>query len=122
MMAESLSILMLALIFLVAALYASVGHGGASGYLAIMSLFAFSPQQMAGTALVLNLFVSGLAFWSYARAGHALPNFSWLLIIAALPVCLSGRNVAGPSAVICRFIGDCPDLCSATLSVFSSRR
>jgi len=90
MMAEPVSVLLLALIFVVAALYASVGHGGASGYLAIMSLFAFSPQQMAGTALVLNIFVSCLAFWSYRWAGHVLPKFSWLLIVAALPLSFLG--------------------------------
>ena len=46
----------------VAFLYAAVGHGGASGYLALMVLFGFSPEYMKPTALLLNLFVAGIAF------------------------------------------------------------
>ncbi len=87
---ETVSILLPLLIFFVAFLYASVGHGGASGYLAVMSLLAFEPQQMAGTALVLNVFVSSLAFWSFHRAGHALPKFTWLICAAALPLSFIG--------------------------------
>ena len=54
----------------IAFLYASVGHGGASGYLALMALFSFSPEVMKPTALLLNLFVSGLAFYHYYKAGY----------------------------------------------------
>ena len=42
---------------IVAFLYASVGHGGASGYLALMALFSIAPETMKSTALLLNLFV-----------------------------------------------------------------
>ncbi|MFD1767320.1 hypothetical protein ACFSAG_10760 [Sphingorhabdus buctiana] len=45
-----------------AALYAAVGHGGASAYLALMALTGFAPEQMRPLALVLNLFVSAIAF------------------------------------------------------------
>ena len=63
------------LLLLVAFLYASVGHGGASGYLALMALFGFAPEVMRPTALLLNIFVSGIAFLSYYRSGY----FSWKL-------------------------------------------
>ena len=53
------------LIPIVAFLYASVGHGGASGYLALMALFSFPPPMMKQTALLLNLFVAGGAFYHY---------------------------------------------------------
>lgn len=52
----------------VAFLYASVGHGGASGYLALMALFSFSPAVMRPTALLLNILVSLVAFILYSRA------------------------------------------------------
>ena len=55
---------------IVAFLYASVGHGGASGYLALMSLFSFSPETMKPTALLLNLFVSSIAFYFYYKEGY----------------------------------------------------
>ena len=52
---------LLVLIFVVALVYASVGHGGASGYLAVMSLLGCAPAQMASSALLLNLLVAGTA-------------------------------------------------------------
>jgi uncharacterized membrane protein YfcA len=55
-------ILFYCLLFIVAFLYASVGHGGASGYLALMAIFAISPAIMKPTALLLNLFVSSTSF------------------------------------------------------------
>lgn len=62
---------------LTAFLYASVGHGGASGYLALMALFSFAPEEMRPTALVLNLFVAGVSFIQFARQGH----FQWKLFM-----------------------------------------
>lgn len=62
---------------IVAFLYASVGHGGASGYLALMALFSFAPETMKPTALVLNLFVAGISFVQFTRAGY----FRWRLFL-----------------------------------------
>ncbi|WP_317129293.1 sulfite exporter TauE/SafE family protein [Flavobacterium restrictum] len=67
--------LLLLLLPIVAFLYASVGHGGASGYLALMSVFAFPIAVMKPTALVLNLFVASVSFYFYYRE-H---NFKWHL-------------------------------------------
>lgn len=67
--------LLLVLLLVVAFLYASVGHGGASGYLALMSLFAFPVTFMKPTALVLNILVSGISFWFYYRE----KKFEWKL-------------------------------------------
>ena len=67
--------LLLILLLLVAFLYASVGHGGASGYLALMSLFAFPVTFMKPTALVLNILVSGISFYFYYRE----KKFEWKL-------------------------------------------
>ena len=65
------------LLFLVAFLYASIGHGGASGYLALMALFNFAPDVMKPSALLLNIFVSFVAFIQYYRGGH----FSWKIFL-----------------------------------------
>jgi len=54
---------------IVAFLYSSVGHGGASGYLALMALFSFAPETMKPTALLLNLFVAGISFYYYFKEG-----------------------------------------------------
>lgn len=57
------------LLMAAAALYAAVGHGGASAYLALMALTGFAPEEMRPLALVLNLFVSAIAFIQFRRAG-----------------------------------------------------
>jgi len=62
-------ILVAFLIFAAAMLYSSVGHGGASGYLAVMALFSFAPATMRPTALVLNICVSSIAAFRFARSG-----------------------------------------------------
>src|ERR1700712_1896104 len=67
--------LLLILLPVVAFLYASVGHGGASGYLALMSLFSFPVTFMKPTALVLNILVSAISFWFYYRE----KKFEWKL-------------------------------------------
>ena len=61
--------LFLLILPIVAFLYASVGHGGASGYLALMALFSFAPETMKPTALLLNVFVAGIASYHYYKAG-----------------------------------------------------
>jgi len=78
--------------FVVAILYSSVGHGGASGYLAILSLVpaAFAPDQMATTALTLNLVVAGMGWLAFARAGHFVGRLAWPFIVASIPAAFLG--------------------------------
>ncbi len=82
--------LLLILLLIVAFLYASVGHGGASGYLALMSLFAFPVTFMKPTALVLNILVSAISFYFYYRE----KKFEWKLFypfaIASVPFSFLG--------------------------------
>ncbi|MEY4542960.1 MAG: hypothetical protein RL411_1037 [Bacteroidota bacterium] len=77
-------ILWILLFFVVAFLYSAVGHGGASGYLALMSIWHLAPEHMKPVALILNLVVSGIAFIQFFRQGH----FLWRLFlpIAALSI------------------------------------
>ena len=81
------------LLFLVAFLYASVGHGGASGYLALMGLFEFSPEVMKPTALLLNLFVASTSFIQFYRAGNFKWNIFWPLALASIPMAFLGGMV-----------------------------
>ncbi|MCB0770793.1 MAG: sulfite exporter TauE/SafE family protein [Flavobacteriales bacterium] len=81
------------ILLVVAMLYASVGHGGASGYLAIMALFGFSAEVMRPTALLLNLFVSGIAFVQFQRAGHFKWRLFWPFALASMPFAWLGARI-----------------------------
>lgn len=87
------------LLFVVAALYSSVGHGGASGYLAVLSLFAFAPQEMATTALVLNVLVAGMAFLQFQRAGFFRLRLLLSFLVASVPAAFVGGLVHIPPTV-----------------------
>jgi len=78
------------LLFLVALLYSSVGHGGASGYLALMAFFSFAPETMRPTALLLNIFVSLTAFIQYYRSGHFRWQLFWPFALASIPAAFIG--------------------------------
>jgi uncharacterized membrane protein YfcA len=88
-MQESIVIFYIAM-FLVAFLYASVGHGGASGYLALMAISGFAPDVMKPTALMLNLFVSMVSFIQFYRGGHFIKRIFWPLAIASVPMAFVG--------------------------------
>jgi len=96
-MSEPLLLALAAAVFVVAVLYASVGHGGATGYIAVMTLFGLAPEEIRPTALVLNVLVSSLATWQFARAGH----FRWRLFaplaVASVPAAVVGGSLALPT-------------------------
>jgi uncharacterized membrane protein YfcA len=93
------------LLFFVAFLYASVGHGGASGYLALMALFGVAPEVMKPTALMLNLFVSLTSFIQYYRGRH----FNWRLFlpfaVASVPAAYIGGMILVDAAVYKKILG-----------------
>ncbi len=82
--------------FLAAALYASVGHGGASAYLAVMGLIGMAPVEMKPIALVLNSAVSLLAFIAFGRAGHFRARLFWLFAAASVPAAFIGGWLQSP--------------------------
>jgi uncharacterized membrane protein YfcA len=100
-----IQLLFILLLFVVAFLYASVGHGGASGYLALMALFSMSPAFMKPTALLLNLFVSLSAFILFYRGGH----FKWKLFLpfalASVPLSFLGGMIALDAEVYKKVLG-----------------
>lgn len=77
-------------VFSIAFLYASVGFGGATGYLAVMSLFEIPIRVMASTALILNLFVSSVSFFNYYRAGHFRFDLLWPFLATSIPAAFLG--------------------------------
>jgi len=91
--------LLLVLVFLVALAYSSVGHGGASGYLAVLSFFGLAPAAMAPSALMLNLLVAALSFTSYFRAGHFVWGLLWPFLLTSVPFAFLG-GLLGVSASV----------------------
>jgi uncharacterized membrane protein YfcA len=89
--------LLLAALFLLAAtLYASVGHAGASAYLAIMALVGLAPEVMRPTALVLNLLVATIVIVRFGRAGHLPWRQLPPLVVASVPMAFLGGIVQLP--------------------------
>ncbi|MED5231902.1 MAG: sulfite exporter TauE/SafE family protein [Candidatus Thermoplasmatota archaeon] len=77
----------------VAALYSSVGHGGASGYLAVLSLTSFATMEelwLKQHAWSLNLIVAAIAFYHYQRAGHHIPRMTGVFVVASIPMAFAG--------------------------------
>jgi uncharacterized membrane protein YfcA len=85
------------LIFALAILYSSVGHGGASGYIAVMALFGVAPFIMKPTALLLNITVASIASWKFYRAGAFSRSLFIPLAITAIPMAYVGGSITLPS-------------------------
>ena len=86
----------------VAALYSSVGHGGASGYLAVLSLTTYGSMESAWLkqhAWCLNLIVAAIAFYHFHRAGHHVPKLTVPFIVASIPMAMVGGYLAVDGAV-----------------------
>ena len=98
-------VLFLIILAVVAFLYASVGHGGASGYLALMALFAFPTIVMKPTALLLNIFVSGISFWFFRKNDH----FKWKLFypfaISSIPMAFVGGYISVNATLYKQILG-----------------
>lgn len=96
---EISEIIIILAIFVVAVLYSSVGHGGASGYLAVMALLAVAPEITRPTALLLNVFVASIAAFQFYRAGY----FSWKIFlpfaITSVPLAFIGGMIQLPTNV-----------------------
>lgn len=92
-----LSTLLLAACMLVGAvLYASVGHAGASAYIALMALFGVAPAVMRPTALTLNILVAGLTSFRYVRAGMFRWRTVWPFLLGAVPFAVLGGAIQLP--------------------------
>lgn len=88
-------------------LYASVGHGGASGYLAVLAIFAVAPAVMKQTALVLNLGVSLLAFYQFYRQKYFRIQLFWPFALTSVPMSYLGAQFVLSDANYKRILGIC---------------
>ena len=84
-------------ILVIAFLYSSVGHAGASGYIAVMSLFALAPAVIKPTALVLNILVASIGTWQFYRAGHFSWRLFWPFAVLAIPMAFVGGYMNLPT-------------------------
>ena len=88
---------LLALGMLVAAFaYASVGHGGASAYIAAMALAGIAPAEMRPIALALNVLVSAIATYKFARAGYFNARLFWPFAVVSVPMAFIGGAITLP--------------------------
>jgi uncharacterized membrane protein YfcA len=85
------------LFFAGAALYASVGHAGASAYLAVMGLYSFAPSVMKPTALALNILVAAVATLKFYRAGLFSWRLFWPFAVASIPAAFIGGAMTLPT-------------------------
>ena len=85
-----------AALFAVAVLYSSVGHAGASGYLAVLALAGLAPEAMKPTALVLNLVVATVGAIQFTRAGHFAWRTFWPFALASVPAAYAGGALKLP--------------------------
>jgi uncharacterized protein len=92
-------------VLVVALLYSSVGHAGASGYIAVMSLFSLSPAVIKPTALVLNILVATIGTWQFCRAGHFRWSLFWPFAVAAIPLAFVGGYWNLPTHVFQMLVG-----------------
>lgn len=94
-------------LLIIAALYAAVGHGGASGYLALMALMGYPQEVMRPSALLLNLFVSGISFAQFARAGHFRWRLFWPFALTSIPLAFIGAGITLDPLIYKRVLGVC---------------
>ncbi|OGT58161.1 MAG: hypothetical protein A3E01_01275 [Gammaproteobacteria bacterium RIFCSPHIGHO2_12_FULL_63_22] len=104
MQVEYLAVLVLA-IGVVAFLYSSVGHAGASGYIAVMTLASLSPAVIKPSALVLNILVASIGSWQFYRAGHFRWSLFWPFALLSIPLAFLGGYLDLPSHLFKLLVG-----------------
>jgi uncharacterized protein len=98
-------ILLAVCMFFGAALYSSVGHGGASAYIALMALFGVAPAVMRPTALVLNIIVTSFTSWRYFNAGLFRWRTLWPFLLGAVPFAFMGGAINLPGHIYKPLLG-----------------
>jgi len=91
-MTVSAQIFIPVLLLIVAFLYASVGHGGASGYIAVLTLFNIAMPVYKPVVLVLNIIIAGIAFIQFYRAGYFKWKLAWPFLVTSIPAAFIGSQ------------------------------
>lgn len=100
-------LLLLVALGVVAFLYSSVGHGGASGYLAVMAIAGVAPAMMKSSALMMNLAVSLISFIGFYRAGYFRFKLFYPFAIASIPMAFIGGTMVLPDAIYKKLLAIC---------------
>src|SRR5437899_11274750 len=90
---------------LIAFLYSSVGHAGASGYIAVMALWGLAPTIIRPTALVLNILVATIGAFQFWRAGHFDWKLFWPFALLSVPAAYLGGYKQFPASILRILIG-----------------
>jgi uncharacterized membrane protein YfcA len=90
---------------LIAFLYSSVGHAGASGYIAVMTLWGLAPTVIRPTALVLNILVASIGAFQFWRAGHFAWKLFWPFALLSVPAAYLGGYLQPSASVLKILIG-----------------
>jgi len=93
------------LFFIMAVLYASVGQGGGSGYLAAMALTGMAPENIRQTALTLNVVVAGIGLFKFYRAGFFQGRLFLPFVLASVPMALLGGALSLPGDIFKPIVG-----------------
>lgn len=104
-MSAEFLLLLAAGVFAIAVLYSSVGHAGASGYIAWMSLLSLAPADIRPTALALNILVASIATWQFVRAGHFHWRLFWPFVVLAIPAAFIGGTISLPTSAFKILLG-----------------
>src|SRR5256886_13582310 len=89
----------------IAFLYSCVGHAGASGYIAVMTLFGIATTTIRPTALVLNILVAIIASFQFWRAGHFSLKLFWPFALLSVPAAYFGGYLQLPAGILKIIIG-----------------
>ena len=92
-------------VVVVAFLYSSVGHAGASGYIAVLTLLGYSVVVVRPTALLLNVLVASIATWQFQRAGHFSWALFWPFAILSVPMAFLGGYLRLPATLLGVLVG-----------------
>src|SRR5437899_9896396 len=92
-------------IAVIAFLYSSVGHAGASGYIATMTLFGLAATEIRPTALVLNILVAMIGSFQFWRAGHFSWKLFWPFALLSIPAAYFGGYLQLPARILKTIIG-----------------
>ncbi|MCD6025469.1 MAG: putative conserved rane protein, partial [Fibrobacteria bacterium] len=98
-------LLILSAVFAVAFLYSSVGHAGASGYIAVLALAGFAPGVIKPTALVLNILVASIGAFQFWRAGYFRWRLFWPFAVTAAPMAFLGGYLNLPAQAFKILVG-----------------
>lgn len=104
-MSLSVILILLAGCFIVSVLYSSVGHAGASGYIAVMSLLNLAPEEIKPAALSLNILVATIAAYKFYRAGYFSWPLFWPFALFSVPAAFVGGYIMLPAGIFNLLVG-----------------